>query len=176
MLDQTFLREVLSYDYDSGDLVWRERRDVQKSWNSKFSGKKAFTSLSPNGYKTGSLNNKDYYSHRVVWTYVFGFIPNGYDIDHINRDRSDNRICNLRLASRSSNNANRIGKEGSTSKFLGVSWSNRYKKWISQITKDYKNTLIGRFHSEVDAAKAYDRAAIEIHGHYARLNFPEGVE
>lgn len=171
-MEQGYLREIMAYDYATGTLTWKNREDRSKSWNTRFSGKEALGSVSKNGYKVGDINDKSFYAHRVVWMYVFGMIPEGHDIDHINRDRCDNRIANLRLASRSSNNANRLGADGATSKYLGVSWSKRYNKWVAQITKNYKNKLLGRFCCEIEAAKAYDAAAIENHGEYARVNFP----
>lgn len=175
-ISASLLRECLNYDRETGDFTWLTRESRTKAWNSRYAGKRAFGAISKNGYSVGTINNIDVYAHRVAWTMVFGFIPKGCDIDHVNRIRTDNRISNLRLAKRSSNNANRVSKEGSTSQYLGVSWSARYSRWVAQITKNYKGVLLGRFDSEIEAARVYDEAAYAIHGEFCRLNFSrEGI-
>ena len=95
--------------------------------------------------------------------------PKGYIVDHINRDRLDNRKCNLRIATTQQNGMNRT-KCGSnyTSKYKGVSKDK--KKWIAQITKDGKRTLIGRYETQEEAARAYNQSAIETFGDFAWLN------
>jgi HNH endonuclease len=96
-------------------------------------------------------------------------------IDHINRDGLDNRKANLRLATQSQNNANK-GKQDiktASSKYKGVTWGKYQSKWIAQIMKDRKNYYIGAFSSEIEAAAAYDKKAIELFGEFARINFPE---
>ena len=163
---------LINYNKDTGEFTWKERQN-SAWWNSRYAGKAALTATARNGYKVGSINDKTCYAHRVAWEFVYGPIPEGKDIDHVNGNKSDNRIENLRVASRSQNMANCVSRKGSTSKYIGVSWSTREKRWVAQITKDYKTYGIGTFESEIDAATAYDTRAIEIHGEYARLNFPK---
>lgn len=97
--------------------------------------------------------------------------PAGLQVDHINGDSLDNRRCNLRLANQSQNAANKsaMGK----SKYKGVCWVARIRKWSAQIKKDGQKFWLGTFDTEEAAARAYDSAARAMHGEYARLNFED---
>ena len=92
--------------------------------------------------------------------------------DHIDGDGLNNQKYNLRPATRSQNAANRSKREGFSSSFLGVSWSTKSQKWHAQIVKDGKRFHLGMFRDEVDAAQAYNLAADELHGEFARFNTP----
>lgn len=100
------------------------------------------------------------------------------DIDHVNHNGLDNRRENLRVATRSQQGANmRVERHGSIrpgngSKFKGVSWEKRRNHWIAYIVVNRKRRQIGSYASEVEAAKAYDQAALETWGEYAFTNFP----
>ncbi len=108
--------------------------------------------------------------HRLIMSRVPN--PEGKaDIDHINRNGLDNSRGNLRWATRSENCMNRVS-DGGTSRFKGVSWSEQRQKWTVNIKINKKNYGLGRFDSEIDAAKAYDKAANEAYGPFAALNFP----
>lgn len=103
---------------------------------------------------------------------IMGTPPPGLFVDHINRNRLDNRKCNLRFVTRKQNNANR-GKnknKPSTSRYLGVSYDPKRKKWKAQISHYNKNKFIGRYDTEEQAAVAYNVAAIHYHGKFANLN------
>lgn len=93
----------------------------------------------------------------------------GLQIDHIDGDGLNNRRTNLRWATQSQNFANRRPMEG-TSKFKGVSRFRR--KWQVKVKLNRESHWVGLFDDEVEAAKAYDAAAIRLFGEYARLNFP----
>jgi hypothetical protein len=75
-------------------------------------------------------------------------------VDHINHDLLDNRRCNLRLCTPALNHQNRLPLEGKTSRFRGVSWDRERGKWKAQATLYYRNTVIGRFETEQEAADA----------------------
>lgn len=92
-------------------------------------------------------------------------------IDHKNGNTLDNQKQNLRTCTPSDNLANRF-QRGGKSKYLGVCWKSREEKWIVTINKNKKQIYIGSFEDEIDAAKAYDNKAQEIHGEFANLNFP----
>ena len=173
------LRKLLRYEPDTGKLFWQEReRDMfnsnraQSSWNKRFSEKQAFNILTNLGYLGGHLLGKTYKAHRVIWAIEMGKWP-PQEIDHIDGDKTNNKMCNLRLANRSQNNANTVSRKNSSSKYLGVHFVNRNKKWCAAIRKDRKTNFSGYFECEIEAAKAYDARAKELHGDFANLNFPE---
>lgn len=97
-------------------------------------------------------------------------------VDHINGDGLDNRRANLRPASPSQNNANMRPRTGCSSKFKGVTWDKVNKRWLVRIQVRGKSRYLGIFKSEEDAARAYDAAALDAWGAYARLNFPVEVD
>lgn len=90
--------------------------------------------------------------------------------DHKNNDGLDNQRCNLRVATRSQNGANRRSHLNSSSKYLGVSFNKDRKKWKSEIKKKPAVYFLGWFENEIDAAKAYNIKAFELFGDFANLN------
>ena len=106
--------------------------------------------------------------HRQVMRALTGEI-----IDHRNGKGLDNQRDNLRVASSSQNSANkRMLEKGRKSKYKGVSWHKQHGKWYAGICHNYKQIFLGLHDDEVEAAKAYDRKAIELFGEFAKLNFP----
>lgn len=100
--------------------------------------------------------------------------PIDMDTDHINHDKTDNRKYNLRICTRSENNYNQKIRTGYTSLYKGVSWSKPLKLWLCQITFRKQLFVLGNFSSEIEAAKAYDKKAIELFGEFAHVNFNHG--
>jgi len=92
------------------------------------------------------------------------------ETDHINRNIKDNRKTNLRFVTHHQNVFNACGNSSATSKYKGVCWDKRYKKWHVRIMFCGKQYHLGYFDSEVEAAKAYDKKAAELFGAYAFLN------
>jgi len=94
-------------------------------------------------------------------------------VDHRNNNTLDNRRANLRLASHSENSYNRPKtKAKTTSQYIGIYLEKRTGRWTVKIRANGKRLWLGRFESEIEAAKAYDAAAKKYHGEFARLNFP----
>ena len=91
-------------------------------------------------------------------------------IDHIDQNGLNNCRNNLRLCSISQNNANRKALPNKTSQYLGVCYVSERNKWVASISKNNKTKILGRFFNEKSAALAYNKAAKEIHGEFARLN------
>ena len=118
-----------------------------------------------------------YLLHRVILERVIERpLVKGEYVDHINRDKLDNRRSNLRIATATQNSINKGRENGSTSEHKGVCWDNTKKRWLAQIGKQNKNYYIGVFKDEKQAAKAYDKRAKELFGEFAYLNFPDELE
>lgn len=113
----------------------------------------------------GLVNKKRILMHRLILN-----PPSNLGIDHINRNSLDNRRCNLRLATQTQNNGNMISKKHS-SRFKGVSWVRRDKKWEARGKQHNKTIHLGLYNSEEEAAKTYDAWAKQYFGEFARLNF-----
>lgn len=109
----------------------------------------------------GEDNPKDLTFHR----WAMGD-PKGYVVDHKNRIKEDNRLCNLRIANYCQNNANHT----SHNKYVGV--RKRGKRYLAEIRYNGKTVNIGTFDTKLEAAIAYDKKKVEIHGEYAKTNFP----
>mgnify|MGYP000993593137 CR=1 FL=1 len=97
--------------------------------------------------------------------------PKGMVVDHINGDNLDNRKENLRICTQTQNTFNSKGVDNKTSKYKGVYWAKIKTKWKAQIHINKKNTYLGLFDSEIDAAKKYDEIAYSLYGDFAKLNF-----
>lgn len=92
------------------------------------------------------------------------------EMDHKNMNKTDNRLNNLRLATKRQNRFNSTSRKGTSSKFKGVYWCKHAKKWIARIRVNGEKKHLGCFKGEEEAAKAYDKVALRTHGEYVRLN------
>jgi hypothetical protein len=153
----------LRYDPETGHLIWRACQVQSNRLGTRAGG------IVSGGYRQVYLFGKKWLEHRVAWLLYYGCWP-PETIDHINGDKADNRLCNLRLASSAENNRNVQAQRARSSSFKGV-WRNK-KKWVSYITIDGRRLKVGSFDSAEAAAIAYDARAIEHFGRFAFLNFP----
>ena len=179
---QEVLRQLLNYDPETGDLFWKERpvemfaatkRRTQDHacahWNARHAGKAAMFGHHNTGYKWGRIFGRPYLTHRVIWKLVHGSDP-AEQIDHINGDRSDNRLVNLREATAMQNGKNHGMNRNNTSGYKGVSWVGRDRRWAAGIRADGRFVSLGHHKCPTAAAVAYRRAAQRLHGEFARLD------
>ena len=162
-MTQDELKEILDYDPETGIFRWK----VSKNQHAKI-GEVAGT-LHPSGYRYVKINEKPYPEHRLAWLYVYGKWPEDM-IDHINGFKDDNRIENLREATRSENFCNRTKYNNNTSGIKGVCWHKISKKWQARIRINNKNKHLGLFDSPEEAYEAYCKAAKELHGEFANCD------
>lgn len=151
-LTQERLKELLTYDPDSGVFTWKETRngfvkkgDIAGSNNGK-------------GYIVIMIDKITYQSHRLAWLYMTGEHPKN-QIDHINHRKSDNVFSNLREATNQDNQKNTSISKNNTSGIVGVIWHKRFKKWSAQINsgkryhlgcyKYYIQAMAARFDAEI---------------------------
>jgi hypothetical protein len=123
------------------------------------------------GYARGRKKNPEGdYRFISMHRLVMGVLNNpDVDVDHAKHKVLDNRKSQLRTCTTSQNTSNRTSY--GSSQYLGVTWDNQHQKWRAAIGYDNKGHYIGIFEEEIDAAKAYDKAAKKYHGEFANLNF-----
>ena len=171
------LRLLIDYDPETGALVWRVRdvsffTDGERSaihcmrvWNARYAGNPAFKGKTSAGYFRGGIFSRRYLAHRVAWAIYSGAWPEN-EIDHINGDKLDNRIANLRSVTRQENGKNRATGINNKSGTTGVYWYNRDLVWVAQVSKNGKNKHIGCFKSKDEAIEARAKANLE-YGYHA---------
>jgi hypothetical protein len=160
MLTAERLRELFDYEPGSGEFRYKVRRNRALvgsicGWHNA------------RGYLSFRVDGKMHYAHRLAWLHVHGRWPDAM-IDHINGEKDDNRITNLREASRSQNLANSRVPSNNTSGFKCVSFYKKSGKWTATIMKDAKFTPLGRFETPEAAHAAYMAAAERLFGDFAR--------
>jgi hypothetical protein len=158
-LTQERLREILDYDPMTGVFTAR----IARSSNLPVGA--IAGCLRANGYITISICNQSYYGHRLAWLYVHGRWPDG-EIDHINCIPSDNRLANLREATRAQNSRNMPVFRNNICGKKGV--SKRAGKWRANITKNKRRVHLGYFDTPEEAHAAYAAAARMHYGEFAR--------
>lgn len=153
-LTHDYLKSILRYDPETGLFSWvkhkpQQRKDIPPGFINRL------------GYHIIKIDLKAYKAHRLAWFYVYGEWPPVF-IDHINMVRSDNRLCNLRLANRSENGLNRRVFKNNTTGHLGVSYNKASKKYVSLLMVNGKSTFLGYFDDAESAAKAYNKLKSEM--------------
>lgn len=168
LLSADHLRESLDYDPETGAFAWRRRANMDARWNNRFAGTMAGT-INAAGYVTITIDRVRYTGHRLAWLYVHGAWP-PHQIDHINGDRADNRIANLRPATNTENARNATIGKNNTSGFKGVSFHKKAGKWSASICVDRRTRHLGLFETPEAAHEAYVAAAELAFGQFARVS------
>lgn len=157
-----FLSSLFKYDPKTGHLI----RRVTRSANAKAGD--VVGSLDGRGYLHVNILNRFVRVHRIVFFLRWRWAPS--EVDHRDNDKLNNRISNLRAATRRQNSGNSSLGRNNTSGYRGVSFSSRSKMWHAQIKVNGRQTYLGRFSTPVEAARCYDRAARKHFGRFAKLN------
>lgn len=155
------LRNIISYDAETG--VIRKLKCRRSDWIGKQAG-----SINKKGYVAVSIYNKLYLAHRLAWLYIYGKWPE--QVDHIDGDKTNNRISNLRLATTSQNVHSQRIRRNNTSGYKGVTFNRSANKWVAQIKINRKQKYLGLFTSPIDAHSAYSHAAKKYFGEFARTS------
>jgi hypothetical protein len=165
VVEQARVKELLHYDETSGLFTWKKRPSNRVNIGD-VAGSLDATSGARSGYRSIRLDGQLLRAHRLAWLYVHGVMPPD-EIDHINGDRGDNRITNLRLATHTENTRN--GRK-LTPGLKGAHWRKHRSKapWLSRIGKDGKYFHLGCFATAEEAHAAYVKAATEMFGEFAR--------
>ena len=154
-LTQDVLKSLLNYDPETGEFTWLINKGRAKA------GSIARYSDSY-GYLRIKINKKDYFAHRLAWLYVYGEFPEN-DIDHIDGDRSNNSISNLRKATRSENLQNLALSISNNSGFIGVHFKKSAKKYVARIRVEGRHKHLGYYDTAELASEAYKEAKRKFH-------------
>lgn len=160
-LTREYLNRYFSYDPKRGELRVKERTPHSKN---RIGDEVGYVNTA--GYRLGWIGGRDRLIHRVIWFMEYGYWPE--EVDHINGNRLDNRLKNLREASRHQNGANMGMTARNTSGCKGVfRWPSG--DWYSQIMHKGKRYYLGRFRSKKSASAAYRAATVKLNGDFARV-------
>ena len=164
-LDVRQLHEMFTL-LPGGCLLWKQRpvshfapsekrsaEHLCANWNARYAGKEAIACVTPFGHKTGRINDKFFYAHRIVWAMHTGSWPEA-EIDHINGSPADNRIENLRDVPHKQNLRNQSIRKNNTSGELGVRFYRPRKKWSASITVNGKTAHLGSYQTKEEATAA----------------------
>ncbi|WP_158521407.1 HNH endonuclease signature motif containing protein [Kushneria konosiri] len=154
--DQSTLLSILHYDPVTGSLTRKYSDSMSKAWNTRWAGRDAtwkYKRVVGGDYEclTVSVLNSRYMAHRIIWMMMTGEQPPA-EIDHVNRDATDNRWENLRKSDAQHNRRNLPRFSNNTSGYAGVVWSKAASKWRAQTKHKGKDHYLGLFEDKEDAA------------------------
>ena len=161
-MDTIKLKKCIKYNKETGEIIWINTISPKNKYRI---GKTAGV-INNRGYLTIQFNNKPYQAHRLIWWYVYGEEAPS-DIDHIDGNRSNNKLSNLRLANKQQNQANARLRRDNSSGYRGIIWNKREQKFIANIRIDGVLHYLGRFDTAIEGHKAYKKAAKKAWGKYA---------
>lgn len=150
-------QQLWDYDPETGRIYWKEPK-----CNGAIKAGQEAGSTTTSGYREVRVGRKPVLVHRVIWFLCYGELPR-CQLDHINRDRADNRVCNLRIAynNASDNNQNRAVGKNNTSGYKGVIWNPKNSRWIVRLKHKGRSMYFGSYLDIKDAIAARKRAEAE---------------
>lgn len=167
--------EYFTYDQATGNLIWKQRpreHFSSEKEHRRFNNRFAITSAGSKdtrGYVQVRINRRSIRAHRIVWQMFNGPIPEGIQIDHANGIINDNRIMNLRMATDIENAQNRKLNANNKTGIKGVRLNCVSGKYMAQISANGIKMHLGSFSTKGTAAVAYAKAALKLHGQFARF-------
>lgn len=159
------LQELLDYDPKTGAFRWKVRRNAHGG--PVYPGDTAGCIDRSNGYMKIGIDGRPYFAHRLAWLHVHGSWPS-VEIDHINGDRRDNSIANLREATRSENARNTPRRADNSSGFRGVFWGAKQRRWYARINVKGVTYSLGGYATAEAAAAAFREAEKRLCGDFVR--------
>jgi hypothetical protein len=172
------LNKLFQYERETGKLYWKIRTPdmfenrkrnpdwLCKIWNSNFAGKEA-NNPHDFGYVYVSFNGKKYFAHKIIMYFEHG-IDTEDEIDHINGNKSDNRLCNLRFATKSQNSMNTSNRKNNKSGVKGVHFNTHHKIWDCRIMVNKKVIHLGYYKNFNDAVQARKSAENKYFGDFKK--------
>lgn len=161
-ITQEELKEVLDYNSETGVFRW----NIYRASNAK-AGDIA-GGLQNCGYCVIQYKRKIYTAHRLAWLYFYGELSEDKFVDHIDRDKTNNRISNLRLCTNSENQKNRKKNSNNTSGYKGVYWNKAAGKWVVRPKLNGIKYYLGYYIDKEEAIAAYQVFCIQHHGEFYR--------
>lgn len=154
-------RAALDYDPETGEFRWK-CRPAYRIQLGDIAG-----SLNARGYLLIKLGGKNVAAHRLAMFITYGLWP-AEEVDHVNGNRTDNRLANLRPSTHSQNQMNKPKRRNNSSGHKGVSWASRDRRWVAQIKYNGRHEVVGRFTDKSEAEAAYRARASVVHGEFQR--------
>lgn len=158
MITYKELIELLEYDINTGIFTWKQDKSSRAT-------KGAIAGTLSNGYISITINKHIYRAHRLVWLYCFQEWPSNY-LDHINGDKIDNRLDNLREATTVENSYNIKAHKDSSTGIKGIYFNKANNNYRAQIRYNGKTISLGSFKTPEEASLAYNSKAKELHGEF----------
>lgn len=173
-LDQfstAYLHQRLDYNPLTGVFVWNRKIECDghaRTWNGKFANDLAghWKDYLESKYLIIKVGSVAFHAHRIAWKMTFDEAPPVF-IDHIDRNTQNNRISNLRLATRYENRQNLSVHASNSSGAIGVTWNERTQKWTVRIRANDESYYLGRFYNKEEAIAVRRKAELELFGEFA---------
>ena len=164
------LKEHFDYNPDTGIIIWKKKTSIKA--RIKIGQEAGYEKVKTKTlvYRQIGFNQTQYKTHRLAYYMYHGIDPRNNDIDHEDRNGLNNKINNLRLATRSDNSKNRSMAENNTSGATGVTWDKKRGRWRAQIKLNGKCKFLGHYINIQDAIQARKEAEKKYFGKFRRLD------